>query len=177
MFCYPDCIIGCATYRPPIACLAKIAAAVVRLIYRNTWHSLVQGDAGEFVWWYPCWHRLHVVPVTPSLHWHCPVVWLQVFDREPIGWHSHSTTRTEIINQPSFTLQHCVNIRPTWKEYRDERKYISGRITGLGINKRESRFNENVVVFCYSFCWALNSEWHHSIAGQWPRVQCRAYNM
>lgn len=30
------------------------------------------------------------MPVTPSLHGHCPVVWLHVRPEAPTGWHSHS---------------------------------------------------------------------------------------
>lgn len=46
---------------------------------------LIHGAICDRLCWYPLAHRLHVKPVTPSLHGHCPDVWLQVLPDEPIG--------------------------------------------------------------------------------------------
>lgn len=35
---------------------------------------LMQGAMGDRLCWYPLAQRLHVIPVTPSLQGHCPVV-------------------------------------------------------------------------------------------------------
>ncbi len=52
-------------------------------------YLLMHGAMGDLLCWYPLEHLLQVIPVTPSLHGHWPVVWLQVFPRAPTGWHSH----------------------------------------------------------------------------------------
>lgn len=44
----------------------------------------------ERLCWYPFVHLLQFTPVTPSLHGHCPVVWLHVFPRAPTGWQSQA---------------------------------------------------------------------------------------
>jgi hypothetical protein len=41
-----------------------------------TVYLLVHGAIGDRLCWYPLEHLLHVRPITPSLHGHCPVVWL-----------------------------------------------------------------------------------------------------
>lgn len=50
----------------------------------------MQGATGERLCWYPLAHLLQLKPDTPSLHRHCPVVWLHDLSRAPIGWHSHA---------------------------------------------------------------------------------------
>lgn len=52
--------------------------------------SLMQGATGERLCWKPLAQRLQVRPVTPSLHGHCPVVWLQVLPAAPTGWQSQA---------------------------------------------------------------------------------------
>jgi len=58
---------------------------------------LMQGATGDRLCWYPRPHRLHVRPVTPSLHEHWPVVWLHDWSRAPTGWQSHATQTTQHI--------------------------------------------------------------------------------
>lgn len=60
-----------------------------QLGYKIILYSLIHGAMGNLLCWYPFAQRLHVSPVTPSLHGHWPVVWLQVFPRAPTGWQSH----------------------------------------------------------------------------------------
>lgn len=60
----------------------------------------MQGAMGDRLCWYPLAHRLHVIPVTPSLQGHCPVVWLQVRPDAPTGWHSHSNSPRNRRNHP-----------------------------------------------------------------------------
>lgn len=56
-------------------------------------HSLTQGATGERLCWKPGAQRLQVRPVTPSLHGHWPVVWLQVLPAAPTGWQSQAEGR------------------------------------------------------------------------------------
>ncbi len=59
----------------------------------NSWYSnglLIHGAMVERLCWYPFAQRLHVSPVTPSLHGHWPVVWLQTVPDEPTGWQLHA---------------------------------------------------------------------------------------
>lgn len=50
----------------------------------------MQGATGERLCWYPLAQRLHVMPVTPSLQGHWPVVWLHVLPAAPTGWQSQA---------------------------------------------------------------------------------------
>lgn len=55
--------------------------------------SLMQGAMCDLDCWYPLAQRLQVIPVTPSLQGHWPLVWLQVFPEAPIGWQSQAATQ------------------------------------------------------------------------------------
>ena len=55
----------------------------------------MQGATGERLCWKPLAQRLQVRPVTPSLHGHCPVVWLQVLPAAPTGWQSQAGQERE----------------------------------------------------------------------------------
>ena len=70
---------------------------------RSRRNILMQGAIGDRLCWYPLAQRLHVVPVTPSLHGHWPVVWLHVRPDAPTGWHSHSVT-------PNQSMKHNTHI-------------------------------------------------------------------
>lgn len=50
----------------------------------------MQGATGERLCWYPLAQRLQVMPVTPSLQGHWPVVWLHVLPAAPTGWQSQA---------------------------------------------------------------------------------------
>lgn len=55
----------------------------------------MQGATGDRLCWKPLAQRLQVRPVTPSLHGHCPVVWLQVLPAAPTGWQSQAGQERE----------------------------------------------------------------------------------
>jgi len=57
-------------------------------------HWLMHGARGDRLCWKSAAHRLHVRPVTPSLHGHWPDVWLQLALSDPTRWHSHADMHT-----------------------------------------------------------------------------------
>ena len=73
---------------------------------RSRRNILMQGAIGDRLCWYPLAQRLHVVPVTPSLHGHWPVVWLHVRPDAPTGWHSHSVTPNQSMKHNTHTYTH-----------------------------------------------------------------------
>lgn len=66
---------------------------------------LMHGAICDLLCMYPLAHLSHVIPVTPSLQGHWPVVWLHVFPDAPIVWQ----LQAETISVTSLAI--CVKIR------------------------------------------------------------------